>query len=222
MKIYKSVYLLMPIAIILAFAWAPRAAILGETSRVIYFHVPVAWVSVLAFIVSGVFSIMYLVRRKPDMLYEKARNSAEIGIVFTVLTVITGSMWAKMSWGTYWNWDPRETSIAILMLIYVAYFSLYYALEGNPSKGRIGSVYLILAMITVPFFVFIVPRVYHSLHPDTIINSQGKMQMETTMRITLLVSVIAFTMLYIYLFRIRNRMLRITEAIEEKYESEAN
>ena len=218
MKFGRLIYILMPVVIVLAFAWAPKAEILGHTSRVIYFHVPLAWVSVLAFLVAAVNSIIYLVRKGPETLYEKAHNSAAIGFVFTILTVITGSLWAKMSWGSYWNWDPRESSIAILMLIYIAYFSLYSALEGNPGRGRISSVYLILAMVTVPFFIFVVPRVYHSLHPDTIINKQGKMQMEATMRITLLAGVFAFTVLYVYLMGIKNRIMGIEKAIEEKIE----
>jgi heme exporter protein C len=211
----------MPVAIVLAFAWAPRAAILGDTSRIIYFHVPLAWVSVLAFLVSAICSIMYLAGRGNESLTDMARNSAGIGFFFTVLTLITGSLWAKMSWGSYWNWDPRETSIVMLLLIYVAYFSLHSALEGNPGRGRISSVYLILAMVTVPFFVFVIPRVYHSLHPDTIINREGKLHMETTMRITLLVSAVSFTFLYVYLLDMKNRLSRVRKILDEKAENEA-
>ena len=120
------VYILMPVAIILAFMWAPSAEILGDFSRIIYFHVPLAWVSVIAFLVSGILSIIHLCdkNREISRLDEKSYNSAAIGLVFAVMTVITGSIWAKLSWGSYWNWDPRETSILILLLIYIAYFSL--------------------------------------------------------------------------------------------------
>jgi heme exporter protein C len=221
MKSGRLVYILMPVAIVVAFAWAPRAAILGDTSRIIYFHVPLAWVSVLAFLVSAICSIRYLAGRGNEYLTDMARNSAGIGFLFTVLTLITGSLWAKMSWGSYWNWDPRETSIVMLLLIYVAYFSLHSSLEGNPGRGRISSVYLILAMVTVPFFVFVIPRVYHSLHPDTIINREGKLHMETTMRVTLLVSAIAFTFLYVHLLDMKNRLSRVRKIMDEKAENEA-
>ena len=211
MKIYKLTYILMPAAIILAFLWAPEAAILGNTSRVVYFHVPIAWVSVLAFLVSGVNSIMLLADKKNRsyILEERAYNSAKIGIICTVLATITGSMWAKLSWGTYWNWDPRETSITILLLIYIAYFSLRSALANNESRDKIGAVYLIFTMVVMPFFIFVVPRIYPSLHPDPIINPDRKLQMNANMRVALLTSAISFTLLYLYMFFLSNRISKL-------------
>ena len=207
----------MPITIVLSFLWAPPAEILGETSRVLFFHVPIAWVSVLAFLVSGIFSIIYLSDRNKKfvMLEEKSHASATIGMVFCLLTTITGSIWAKMSWGSYWNWDPRETSIVILLLIYIAYFSLRSALANNEARGRICSSYLIFAMVMVPIFIFIIPRMYHSLHPNPIIKPENKIKMETTMRIVLLLSVFTHTLLYFYIFKIMNRISFIEKKLEE-------
>ena len=220
MKITKSVYILMPISIYLAFLYAPPAKILGDSSRIFYFHVPCSWGAVLAFTVAGIFSIAHLADSKGrfSLLDEKAYNSASIGLLYTILATISGSIWSKISWGSYWNWDPRQTSIAILFLIYIAYFSLYSALKDNQNKGKIAAVYLIFAMITVPFFVFIVPRIYPSLHPDPIINKQQKMQIDSQMRITLLVSVLSFTMLYAYLMGILNRISRLDFKLKEKYD----
>jgi len=213
-------YVFMPVSIVLAFMWAPSAEILGHASRIIYFHVPVAWVSVIAFFVSGICSVLYLLDsgKKFEMLEVKSYNSAVIGITFTLLTVITGSMWAKISWGIWWNWDPRETSIVVLLLIYIAYLSLHSALGDNGNRGRISSVYLILAMITVPFLIFIIPRIYLSLHPDPIINPDKKIFLDTRMRLVLLFSVVSFTMLYFKLLIQRNRISAIERRIEEKYE----
>jgi len=224
MKIGKLVFILMPLSIVMAFLWAPSAQILGDASRIIYFHVPLAWVSVLAFTVSGIASVVYLFDKEKKFycLDEKAYNSAGIGMVFTVLTIITGSIWAKISWGSYWNWDPRETSIVILFLIYIAYFSLYSALENNDSRGRIISAYLIFAMITVPFFIFIVPRIYPSLHPDPIINPEKKLHLDGKMRITLLVSTFSFTFLYFYILDMKNRILILMQRIDKKYEEDSS
>ena len=218
MKILRIFYLLMPVSIYLAFLYAPPAQGLGEASRIIYFHVPLAWNSTLAFIVSGVPSIIYLYdkEKKFSLIEERAHNSASIGMLFTVLTIITGSIWSKISWGMYWNWDPRETSIIILLLIYIAYFSLHSALADNPNKGRLTSSFLIFAMVTVPFFVFVVPRIYASLHPDPIINPENKMNMDGRMQITLLVSLISFTIFYFYLFILQNKISKIKQQIEEK------
>lgn len=218
MFIYRLVFIFMPVVIYMSFIWAPPAEILGDASRIIYFHVPVAWVSVLAFIVAGVQSIILLASDRNRVMREHmAYNSAYAGMVFTLLTVITGSIWAKTSWGSYWNWDPRETSIVVLMLIYIAYLSLHSSLKGNPGRGRISSVYLIIAMITMPFLVFIIPRIYPSLHPDTIINQEKKIHLEAAMRITLFSSIVTFTLLYGYIYRIMNRITCLEIKSEEKH-----
>jgi heme exporter protein C len=215
--VLKSVYVLMPITIVMAFLWVPPAEILGDYSRIIYFHVPLAWVSILAFIVSGMLSIVYLFDKKHTfrLLDGKSYNSAAVGLAFTILTVITGSIWAKLSWGTFWNWDPRESSIVFVLLIYVAYFSLYAALSGNSSRGKIGSVYLILAMTTLPFFMFLAPRVMLSLHPDTIININRTIYMDDRMWVTLLIALVSFTILYGYILNLMDRMMFTEKKIED-------
>ena len=212
----------MPVVIVLAFIWAPPAESLGETARLIFFHVPVAWSSFFAFVIAGMYSIAYLFDKEKKFrgLDEKAYNSAVIGFVFTVLAVISGSIWAKMTWGTFWNWDPRETSIVIVLLIYIAYFSLQAAMAGNENRGKIGSSYLIVAMVMMPFFIFIVPRIYLSLHPNTIINAQRKILMDSRMLITLLTSIATFTLLYFYIFQLMNRLAAIKIRIEDALHDE--
>ncbi len=224
MIIGRLVYIVMPLAIYLAMMWAPPAAILGDTSRIVYFHVPVAWVAVLAFGVSALYSILYLKDQNTRwmQLDKKAVNSAAIGLVFIIVATVTGSLWAKMSWGSYWNGDPRERSIVFLLLIYIAFFGLWAVLKDHPRRGAISSVYLIISMVIVPFFVFVVPRITFSLHPTTIINTERKMQMEPTMRITLLVSAIAFTLLYVYILAIRNRITMAEHKLDEYYETLEN
>ncbi len=213
----KSVYILMPAVIVMAFLWAPPAQILGDSSRIMYFHVPLAWVSILAFIVSGIMSVIFLADRNGAFagLDSTAYNSAVVGLTFTVLTVITGSIWARISWGVFWNWDPRETSIVIILLIYIAYFSIQGAMARNENRGKIGSAYLILAMITLPFFAFLVPRIYPSLHPDPIINADRKVFLDDRMRSTLVVAIISFTVLYCYILSIMNRMMKLQKHIED-------
>lgn len=208
----------MPLSIILAFLWAPPAEFLGEASRILYFHVPVAWIATLAFFISGILSIVYLYdkEKKYKLIEEKAFNSALLGMMFIILTVVIGAIWSKISWGAYWNWDPRQISIIALLLIYLAYFSLRSTLAENANRGRLASAYLIIAMATVPFLVFVIPRVFASLHPDPIINPEIKMQMDNTMKIVLLFSLISFTLLFLYLFSLANRISKIYNAIEEK------
>jgi heme exporter protein C len=218
LKILIPLLILMPVSIILAFLYAPSAEALGHTSRIIYFHVPCAWVSVLAFIVSGIYAVIFLYDKNKKFHFPevKAFNSARIGMIFTLLTVITGSIWAKLTWGSFWNWDPRETSIVILLLIYTAYFSLRSAVTDEDTRAMISSVYLILAMFTVPFFIFIIPRLYPSLHPDPVINADRSIHLDYRMRTALFVSAVSFTFLYAYLFNISNRISRLVKKIEEK------
>ena len=217
----QSVFILMPATIVMAFIWAPPDVMIGSASRIMFFHVPLAWVSVLAFVVSGVLSIMHLAGKSGDisLRYERAYNSSVIGFVFTMLTVITGSIWAKMNWGTFWNWDPREISIMIILLIYIAYFSLEAALAGNENRENIGSSYLIFSMVTLPFFVFVVPRIRDSLHPQMIINTQMKIDLDDSMKVTLLTALCSFSLLYCYLFSLMNRILVIRKKTEEHRET---
>jgi heme exporter protein C len=183
-----------------AFLWAPLAEGLGEYTRILYYHVPVAWITVLAFLINAVFSILYL--KKREMKFDLIAESAgQMGFLFCVLATVTGSVWAKMSWGSFWNWDPRETSIFILLLIYAAYFALRSAIEQPDKKAALSSVYSIIAFVTVPFFIFIVPRVYSSLHPDPLINTQAKIQMESKMLTTFLSSMFGHTVLFIWIFK---------------------
>ena len=113
----------MPAAIVMAFMYAPAAAVLGETSRLLYFHVPLAWVSSMAFVVSGVAAIVFLTDggSRAPRAQDTFHNSAVLGTLTALLATATGSVWAKLMWGSYWNWDPRQTSIVILLLIYSAY-----------------------------------------------------------------------------------------------------
>ena len=217
MAITRLVHVLMPAAIIMAFVYAPAAEVLGETSRLLYFHVPLAWVSVMAFAVSGIASVAFLADSKGRFPAAETtfHNSATLGTFSALLATATGSVWAKLMWGSYWNWDPRETSIVILLLIYFAYFSLRSALAGKASRGRLSAAYLVIAMTVMPFFVFVIPRVFGSLHPDPVINPGMKILLEPEMKLALIVSAAAFSLLYFHLLRITNRVSKIQAAMED-------
>jgi heme exporter protein C len=207
--IWRFGLLLWLSAVILsAFLWAPPAEGLGEYTRILYFHVPVAWITVLAFLIGAIFSIIFL--KKRDILYDRiAEAASQLGLVFCILATVTGSIWAKVSWGSFWNWDPRETSIFILLLIYAAYFALRSAIEEEERKAVLGSVYSIFAFVTVPFFVFIVPRIYSSLHPDPLVNTQVKINMDGKMLTTFLSSLFGFTVLFFWMFKTKIDLIKI-------------
>jgi heme exporter protein C len=198
----------MTVIILAAFLYAPPAKGLGETARILFFHVPAAWLATLAFMVSAVASIQFLrTRQKKYDLW--AYSAAQLGLLFSVLVTITGSIWAKKIWQSYWNWDPRETSIFILLLIYAAYFALRSAVDMEEQKSRLAAVYSVIAFITVPFFIFIIPRVYESLHPDPLINPEGKIKMDSRMLQVFLGSLFSFTLLFYWMLRLKVETLKI-------------
>lgn len=203
------------VAVILAaFLYTPTAQGLGETTRILYFHVPCAWLATLAFFVSAIAGILYL--KKEEKIYDMwASSSAQIGLVFALLATITGSIWAKAIWHSYWNWDPRETSIFILLLIYAAYFALRSAVEDEEQRARLSSVYTILAFATVPFLVFIVPRMLESLHPDPLINTKGKIEMDSRMLTVFLGSLGGFTVLFFWLLQLKLESMKAALIIEK-------
>lgn len=202
-KIWKfGLFVWIGLVIIGAFLWAPVDPVLKEFTRILYFHVPTAWITVLAFLIGAVYSVLYL--KKRQMKHDNyAEAASQLGFIFCILATVTGSIWAKMSWGSFWNWDPRETSIFILLLVYAAYFALRSAIEQPDRKAALSSVYSLFAFITVPFFVFIVPRVYTGLHPDPIINPDAKIHLGDRQRIVFFSSLFGFTVLFFWMLKTR-------------------
>jgi heme exporter protein C len=216
-EILKWVLLVWLAAVIVAAFFYVQAAqgFIGESSRIVFFHVPMAWVAVLAFLVSCATSVMYLRRRDPkDDI--RASVSAGLGLLFAVLATTTGAVFAKIMWGAYWNWDPRQTSITILLLIYAAYLALRGAIDDPERRASLAAVYAILAFVTVPFLVFVVPRIYWSLHPDTIINTRGANEFDSRYTQVLMASLVGFTCLYVWLYTIGCRI----EAIRQRRRQE--
>ena len=195
--------LLMSTVIIAVWVMEPPQNQLGEVSRLFYFHIPAAWVTVLAYFVAMRQSVLYL--RRKELLYDvKASSAAELGTLFCILATITGSIFAKMTWGSFWNWDPRQTSILILLLIYGAYLALRSAVREPERKAALSSVYCIFAFPAAVFLVFATPRVYQSLHPaDSIIDASGKIQMPAPILVTFLASLVCFTLIFIWMHRLQ-------------------
>lgn len=191
-----------------AFTWAPLVPVLGETTRVLYFHIPAAWVTVVALGWSMVHSVLYLKRRRMEH-DDHAAAAAELGLLFCVVATISGSLWAKAMWGSYWNWDPRETSIFFLLLIYFAYLALRGAIDEPVRRARLAAIYSAIAFVTVPFLIFVVPRLYFSLHPDPIINERGKVDMDPRIRTAFLALLAGFTAVFFWLLSLRLRLARI-------------
>lgn len=198
------------VAQVMVFLYAPREAVMGDVQRIFYFHVASAWVGFFAFFVAMLGSVGYLAlaQRKWDLL---ALSSVEVGLAFITVTVITGSLWARPVWGTYWTWEPRLTISAVQLLIYIAYLMLRAAIDNPDQEARFAAVYGIIAFITVPISWFAI-RWWRSIHPD-ILTSGGGMAFTPRMGHTLVASLVAFTLLYAAILRQRMRLGRLADAL---------
>jgi heme exporter protein C len=198
-----------------AFEYAPLAAkFLGQSSRILFFHVPMAWTSFVAFVAAGLFSLRYLFGGSPprDRRHDRAARAAiELGLLFGVLATVTGALWARVMWGAYWNWDPRQTSIVMALIFNGAYLALRDSIEDAEKRARLAAAYAALGLVVTPFFFFVVPRITYSLHPDTVINSRGRIEMESRMLQVLLAGAAGFTALFFWLLDLRRRVLALAD-----------
>jgi len=181
-------------ALYLIFLYVPTEETMGVVQRIFYFHVPLAWVSFLAFFVVFLGSILYLWKRnsKWDIL---ASSSAEVGAVFTTLFLITGSIWAKPIWGAWWTWSPRLTTAMILWLIYLAYLLVRAYASDDQRGARFAAIVGIIGFIDVPIVALAI-TLWRTQHPGPVVFQGG---LAPPMLLTLLVSLAAFTALYLIL-----------------------
>jgi heme exporter protein C len=209
MKLLKLLLLpFMGAVVAAAFLWPePAKGFLGESSRIVFFHVPCAWTSSLAFVVAAAYSLAYLIRRNP-WHDEVAHSAVRIGLLFGVLTLITGSLFASIMWGTWWNWDPRESSYLLLVFLYAAYLFLRAAIDDPERRARIAAAYALFGAVIMPFLVFVAPRVTASLHPQTVINPQGKILMDTPTRVVFFDALAAFSGLFLWMLSLDARAAR--------------
>ncbi len=214
-----SVWIAQRITAIEPWVVLPYIPGLGERARILYFHVPLAWVAVFAYALAMIFALQYLRRPQPWMDI-RAMAAVIVGTVFTVLATLTGAIWARFNWGAFWNWDPRQTTIVVLLLIYLAYFALRTSLPEGEQRARLGSVYLVFAFITVPFLIFVLPRMMESLHPggrgDSTIGpvidpSPGSLN--PLKQLLFSFSLLAFTALFGWLWSCVTRVLQLRDIL---------
>jgi heme exporter protein C len=200
--------------IVAAFLWPkPAKGFIGESSRIVFFHVPCAWTATLAFIVAAIASIVHLARR--DAASDEAAAAAvRLGFLFSILATVTGSIFAAVMWGSYWNWDPRETSIVLLLFLYAAYLFLRGAIADPERRGVFCAAYALFSGFVMPFLIFVVPRVTASLHPQTVINREGKVLMDMPTRTVFFTALAGFTALFFWMWDLDRRLERMRRAAQ--------
>ena len=192
--------------LVMAFGVAPREITQGIVQRIMYLHVPSVLVAYLAFAVVFVASIVYLWRRDPaaDRL---AHASAEVGVLFTGLTIAAGAIWGKPTWGTWWTWDARLTSVAILFVMYLGYLLLRGMIEEHERAARYAAVVGIVAALDIPLVHFSVYW-WRTLHQPPSILKPGPASMPEGILAALLVNIVAWALLYAYFVAKRVIVLR--------------
>jgi len=206
--------ILLAAAALMVFTYAPLERVMGAVQKVFYFHVATAWVGMIGFIIAAVVAIIYLVTK--DLKWDAINLAAvEISLVFFFIAIALGSIWARPAWGTWWTWEPRLTTAAILEMVYLAYLLLRQGLEDPERRARFGAVYTIVGGLSVPL-TFISIRLFRTIHP-VVIGGGGseKMNMTGEMVATMLFNIAVFSVIFITLFWHRIRLGQFTEKIEQ-------
>lgn len=208
--------LLFVVAVGLVFFYAPTEAVMGQVQRVFYFHVATAWVGMLGFMASAIAGVAYL--RSGRREWDHAGMAAvEISVVFLLIAITTGSIWARPIWNTWWTWDPRLTTAAIMELIYAAYLMLRSGIEDPDRRARFGAVYAVVGFVSVPL-TFISIRIFRTIHPVVIGGSdpgaEGTFSMTPRMLQTFLFSLFTFTVLFFDLLWHRVRLGKLADQVE--------
>ena len=202
-------FILMSSSIYAIFLFAPREKTMGDVQRIFYFHVPSAWVAGLAFLVVFVASIMFL--KKKDLYWDRlAFASAEIGVIFCTMVLITGPLWAKPAWSIYWPWDARITSFLILWLIYLGYLMLREFSGDDFKRASLSAVVGIIGFLNVPVVYFSI-RIWRTLHPQPVLGGGEGSGLNPDMKFTFFLSLITFTLLYYMIVRFRLKAAEMEE-----------
>jgi heme exporter protein C len=209
--------LLLAVSAYLALIYAPEEAVMGQVQRVFYFHVATAWVGMLGFIAAGVAGIAFL--RTANLKWDIIEIAAvEISLVFFLIAIILGSIWARPVWNTWWTWDPRLTTAAITELIYVAYFMLRQGIEDPDRRARFGAVYTLVGAVSVPI-TFMAIRLFRTIHPVVIgsqsAQAQGGFNMDSGMKVAFFFALFAFTVIFVDLFWNRIRLGNLAQKVEQ-------
>jgi heme exporter protein C len=212
--------LICALAILCAFLmvmfYAPVEISMGAVQKLFYFHVSVGWVGMLGFLAAMICGVIYLKRSRSEeaFIWDMASLAGvEIGLVFMALCIASGSIWAKPIWNTWWTWDPRLTTSAIMVLIYLAYLMLRRSLDDPDRRARFSAVYAILGSVSVPLTFFSI-RLFRTIHP-VLIGSGTAFTMDPYMLRTFSFCLITFTILFIDLFWHRILLGQLADSVEQ-------
>lgn len=209
--------LLLATSTYFALVKAPTELVMGNVQRIFYFHVGTAWTALLGFLFAAVLSVVYLFTK--NLKWDRFQVAAiEVSLVFFLITIILGSIWARPAWNTWWTWDPRLTTATITELIYIAYFMLRQGIDDPDRRARFGAVYALVGGLSAPITFFAI-RLFRTIHPVVIAGgnpeAQGSFNMTSSMLTAMFVALIAFTVIFIDLYWNRIRLGNLEDQVEQ-------
>lgn len=202
--------------LLLALVLSPADVNQGESVRIMYAHVPGAWIAYLAFVVTAISSAAYLWKRTRSLTWDRiAGASAEVGVLFMGISLVTGSLWGRLTWGTFWTWDARLTTTAFLFVTYVGYLAVRGLGGSHHQRARRSAVLALLAVLEIPLVHFSV-ELWNSLHQEaSILTRNTDVEMDGLMLFSLFFGVIVFSMIYIWLVLHRQRALTLDDLVDD-------
>jgi len=214
-----GIAVLAALAVTAVFAlWVSPADVMQDDAvRLLYLHVPTAWIAYLAFFVTAIASVLWLVPRTRRPVWDLlAGSSAEVGVIFTGLTLVLGALWGRPVWGVWWEWDARLTTTAILFFLYLGYLALRRTGATADERGKRCAIAALIAFVDVPIVHFSV-NWWQTLHQTgTVFNPEMSAEIHGSMAFTLVFAVGAFTLLYAYLVRLRLGVAELEEGLEDR------
>jgi heme exporter protein C len=190
--------------------YAPVEETMGMVQKIFYLHLPMAWWAMISFFVVFLSSVLYLLRR--DIRFDHvAGAAAEIGVLLSGLALITGSLWGRAAWNTWWTWDPRLTTTLVMWFVYCGYLLQRAGMAGRDRQPLISAVIGIIAFLDVPL-VFLSARLWRSIHPAVFASQSGGLEPE--MWTTVVIALVAWGAVWLVLLRLRLRQLRAESGVD--------
>jgi len=211
------VLLMLTLLALCGLVFSAEDVVQGSTVRLMYIHVPSIWVAYIAFVITALCSATYLSSKSRSLVWDRvAGASGEIGVIFVALSLVTGSLWGRITWGTYWVWDARLTSTAFLFITYIGYLAVRRLGGTHRQRARRSGVLALLAVIEIPLVHFSV-KMWRSLHQDaSVANTNAKVELDGLMLFSLFLGVVSFTLLYAWLVLHRQRVLFLEDAVADR------
>jgi heme exporter protein C len=204
------------VLVLLGLVVSPADVNQGESVRIMYAHVPGAWLAYLAFVVTAVSSAAYLWKRTRSLTWDRiAGASAEVGVLFMGISLVTGSLWGRLTWGTFWTWDARLTTTAFLFVTYIGYLAVRGLGGTHHQRARRSAVLALLAVLEIPLVHFSV-ELWNSLHQEaSVLTRDSDVHMDGLMLFSLFFGVIVFTLMYVWLVLHRQRSLTLADLVDD-------